>query len=254
MAITAIATGESSDHVGAPPSPPTSKIASPPARTLEADTVSTSTAEGVTGPLTVTASNASALAVGRQGATAPALKIHTSTSSSATGVSVTSAAAGSGVALAAISSGTNEALTIDAKGSGTITIAGTSTGQVTVAEGSGNLKAKGFTVSDGGTVTQGSSISTAVTLNTTTGQITTVTGPSIAGAAETAFTVNNSTVTATSVVLVNVATQFSDGEVIAYIKSIASGSFVIGLTNVAAAAVSAGAAVINFAVFGGSAT
>lgn len=83
---------------------------------------------GYAGPFTITATNANALAVGRQGTTNPALKVSTAGGSSATGISITAAAAASGVAVAAISSGTNENLTIDAKGSGTITIGGTSTG------------------------------------------------------------------------------------------------------------------------------
>lgn len=59
-------------------------------------------------------------------ATTPALSVvHTT---EGTGVKITSAAAASGVAVAAISSGTDESLTIDAKGAGTITIGGTSTG------------------------------------------------------------------------------------------------------------------------------
>lgn len=87
---------------------------------------------GALDPLTVTSTNASALTVGRQGATDPVLQVDASTASVATGVKVTGAAAAGGVAVAAISSGTNEAMTIDAKGSGTITIAGTSTGNVVV--------------------------------------------------------------------------------------------------------------------------
>lgn len=88
--------------------------------------------DGLGGPLTITATNANALAVGRQGTTAPALKVSTVTASSATGIEIIAAAAAGGVAVRAISSGTNENLTIDAKGSGTITIAGTSTGAVTI--------------------------------------------------------------------------------------------------------------------------
>ena len=110
----------------------------------------------------------------------------------------------------------------------------------------------GYTTGAGGTVTQATSISTGVTLSKPVGQITTVSGPSIAAGAETAFTVTNTLVTTTSVIVVNVATQFSDGEIVAYVKSIAAGSFVIGLTNVSSAAVSAGAAVINFAVLAGA--
>lgn len=47
--------------------------------------------------------------------------------------------AGSGVGMAVVSSGTNENLTIDAKGSGTITIGGTSTGAVVLGTGGGGI-------------------------------------------------------------------------------------------------------------------
>lgn len=85
------------------------------------------------GQVVVTSSDAAALAVGRQGATAPALQVDAATGSSATGIEITAKAAASGVALAAISSGTNEALDIDAKGSGAINLAPNSTGAVTYA-------------------------------------------------------------------------------------------------------------------------
>jgi hypothetical protein len=67
---------------------------------------------------------------GVNGTTNPGLYVNTSAGSAATGVQVTAAAAGGGVAVAAISSGTNENLTIDAKGSGAITLGGTSTGNI----------------------------------------------------------------------------------------------------------------------------
>jgi hypothetical protein len=80
--------------------------------------------------LTGTSANASALAVGRQGATNPALQVDSTTASSATGIKIKSAAAAGGVAVSVITSGTNENLTIDAAGSGTITVGGTSTGAI----------------------------------------------------------------------------------------------------------------------------
>lgn len=83
-----------------------------------------------TGSITVDSSSANALAVGNNGATNPVLKIDASTASVATGVSITGAAAASGVAVAVISSGTNENLTVDAKGSGTITLNATGTGNI----------------------------------------------------------------------------------------------------------------------------
>lgn len=93
----------------------------------------TAASAALTGTLTVTTTSASGLAVGRQGATDPVLQVDASTASVATGIKITGAAAASGVAVAVISSGTNENLTVDAKGSGTITIAGTSTGAITLA-------------------------------------------------------------------------------------------------------------------------
>lgn len=72
----------------------------------------------VTSRLAVTSTASSAIAVGRQGSTNPVLQVDASTSSVATGVKVTGAAAGGGVAVAAISSGSNEALSINALGTG----------------------------------------------------------------------------------------------------------------------------------------
>lgn len=99
--------------------------------------ISLARATSVTGAITGTSSSASALTVGLNGATNPALQVDASTGSSATGLKVKSAAAAGGVALSVISSGTNEALSIDAKGSGVITIGATSTGSVSIG---GNAK------------------------------------------------------------------------------------------------------------------
>lgn len=86
---------------------------------------------GVLGTTTVTSASASALAVGANGATAPVLKINAATASVATGIEITGAASGAGVAIAAIG-GAAEALTINAKGTGTIGIGSVSTGAVTI--------------------------------------------------------------------------------------------------------------------------
>lgn len=82
--------------------------------------------------LVATTASANAIAVGRQGSTAPALKVDAAAATSATGIEIIAAAAAGGVAVRAISSGTNEALTINAKGSGTIGIGSVSTGVVTI--------------------------------------------------------------------------------------------------------------------------
>lgn len=85
---------------------------------------------------TITSSSANALTVGPAGTTNPSFNVDASTASAATGLNVKSAAAAAGLAVSVISSGTNEALKIDAKGSGAITIGGTSTGQLSLGRGS----------------------------------------------------------------------------------------------------------------------
>lgn len=156
------------------------------------------------GPINATSNSATALAVGRQGTTDPGLVVDASTSSCATGLKITPAAAGAGVALATISSGTNENATFDAKGSGTLTLNGTATGKVTTPrklESTSDTGGVGYGTGAGGAVTQSSSRTTGVTLNKVTGAITLV---SAAGSATPAtFTVTNSTVVATDVVVVS---------------------------------------------------
>jgi hypothetical protein len=83
-----------------------------------------------TGAGILTSSSAAALTVGRQGATNPVLNVDASTASVVTGLNLKGAAAAGGMALSVISSGANENLTVDAKGSGTITLGGTSTGAI----------------------------------------------------------------------------------------------------------------------------
>lgn len=81
---------------------------------------------------TIASASANAFSVGLNGATNPAFNVDASTASSATGLNIKSAAAAGGVAVSVISSGSNEALTINAKGSGTIGIGSVSTGAVTI--------------------------------------------------------------------------------------------------------------------------
>lgn len=80
----------------------------------------------------ITSVSANALTAGRQGTTGPAFNVDASTSSQADGFNVKGLAAGSGVQVSTITTGTNAPLTIDAAGSGTVTIAGTSTGNITL--------------------------------------------------------------------------------------------------------------------------
>jgi hypothetical protein len=111
------------------------------------------------GTITCTDTSASSLTVGANGATNPVLKVDASTSSVATGISITGAAAAGGVAVAAISSGTNESLTIDAKGAGVLTLQSVGTG--------------GIVLGDDITITNGKNIVTSVTTGTKIGTATT---------------------------------------------------------------------------------
>lgn len=103
----------------------------------------------------------------------------------------------------------------------------------------------GYGTGAGGTVTQATSSSTAVTLNKVCGQITTV-ALTTAGGAEEAFTVNNSTVDANDVVVVS-TTYAGAGKPIVFVTNQAAGSFVANITNVSASALDA-ALTINFTV------
>lgn len=119
---------------------------------------------------TITSISASALAVGRQGATDPVLKVNASTASVATGIEITGAAATGGVNVAAISSGTNENLTLNAKGSGTITLGGTSTGSIALTRAttlSAALTYGGVTLSNAVTGTGNMVLSASPTLTGT---------------------------------------------------------------------------------------
>lgn len=84
---------------------------------------------------TITSNSANALAVGRNGTTNPVFNVDDSTTSAATGITVKGAAAASAVAVSVTSSGTDESLTVDAKGAGNITFNATGTGYTKVGHG-----------------------------------------------------------------------------------------------------------------------
>ena len=149
---------------------------------------------------------------------------------------VKSAAAAGGVAVSVTSSGTDENLTVDAKGAGTLTLNGTATGNVVLGRAAtgvslavtGGLTSSGatgagigYTTGAGGAVTQGTNRTTGVTLNTLAGAITLV---SAAGTATPqTFTVTNSTVAATDTIIVNQKSG-TDLNVI-LVTAVAAGSF-----------------------------
>ena len=97
----------------------------------------------------------------------------------------------------------------------------------------------------GGAVTQGTSKSTGVTLNKACGQIT-MHDAALAAGAEVSFTVTNSEVAATDVVLVSVKSGATTGKYLPFVTATAAGSFDVTVSNVGSAA--GEAVVLNFAV------
>lgn len=96
-------------------------------------------------------------------------------------------------------------------------------------------------------VTQATSITTGVTCNAYSGVITTV-SQTVAAAGEAEFTVTNSKVAATDVVLACIKTHTSAGSFIVAVSAVAAGSFKLQLTNLHAATAGNNVLVINFIV------
>lgn len=99
-----------------------------------------------------------------------------------------------------------------------------------------------------GTVTQATSITTGVTVNATSGTITTV-SQTIAAGAEATFTVTNSSVAANDSVIVSLAsTASAGGPFIVTVTAVAAGSFDISIANPHATNAGNNTLVINFVV------
>ena len=80
---------------------------------------------------TITSVSANSLAVGRQGATTPVLQVDSSTAVQAAGLTITGAATTAGVALAALG-GAAEPMSINAKGTGALSLQSVATGGVKI--------------------------------------------------------------------------------------------------------------------------
>lgn len=105
----------------------------------------------------------------------------------------------------------------------------------------------GYGTGSGGTVTQATSKSTAVTLNKPTGQIT-MNGAALAAGASVQFTVNNSLVDYADNVLL---TLNWSGNYRAHVISVVHGIFIIQLTNTSGTSAS-DAVLLNFAIIKGA--
>lgn len=127
---------------------------------------------------------------------------------------------------------------------GAITPSGVaSTGAVT---SSSATAGNGYATGAGGTVTQATSKSTGVTLNKVCGQIT-MNAAALAASTSAGFTLTNSVIAATDVVVVNIASAATADSYQATIDAVAAGSCRISLRNISAASKSE-AVVLNFAV------
>lgn len=109
-----------------------------------------------TGSVTLTTSGANGFVAGPNGATNPSFNVDASTASAVTGLNVKSAASGGGLALSVISSATNEPWTLNAKGSGLISIGNLSTGGLALAGGGGGVAIGGCTIGANSLCTSGS--------------------------------------------------------------------------------------------------
>lgn len=167
------------------------------------------------------------------------------------------------------SSGAGESDFINAKGAGSpggfrwYTWNGTSTTQVGSLDSSSNFSVSGsvksssatagigYTTGAGGTVTQATSKTTGVTLNTVTGQIT-MNNAALANATAACFTLTNSAIAATDVIARSIASGATAGAYSLDVDAVAAGSARMCLYNRSGGNLSE-AVVINYAVVKGSA-
>jgi hypothetical protein len=105
-------------------------------------------------------------------------------------------------------------------------------------------------VGAGGAVTQNANKTTGVTLNKITGQIT-MNNAALTAGSEAKFTVTNSTVSASDVIILSIKSGGTSGAYLVSVAAVAAGSFDIVISNASAGSLSE-AIVISFAVIKGS--
>jgi hypothetical protein len=114
-----------------------------------------------------------------------------------------------------------------------------------------NTDKAGYIAGDGGTVAQSTSKSTAVTLNKKCGQIT-MNGAALAAATTVSFTLTNSTIAATDLLVLNHVSGGTAGSYLLNAQA-AAGSASVNVRNITAGSLSE-AVVIGFAVIKASIT
>jgi hypothetical protein len=116
-------------------------------------------------------------------------------------------------------------------------------GAAVTSSGTGGI---GYTTGAGGTITQAASKSGGVTLNKVCGNIT-MNGAALAAAAEVSFTLTNSTIEATDVIVVNHVSAGTAGAYLVGVSAVGAGSCSITVSNASAGSLSE-AIVLRFAV------
>ena len=109
----------------------------------------------------------------------------------------------------------------------------------------------GYAAGAQGTVTQGTSKSTGVTLNKSAGRIT-MNGALLAANTAVSFTLTNSLISANDAIIVNVSGGGTAAAYTTYISSMTAGSAVVTLRNLTSGDLSE-AVVLNFAIIHGAA-
>jgi len=138
--------------------------------------------------------------------------------------------------------GANSRLDVDVDGT-TVARFDDGTGDIEIVSGTIN-------VADGGTIGQDTSKSTAVELNTHSGQIT-MDDAALADDAVVTLTVTNSNIAATDVVIVNHSSGGTLGVYVVQAHTIASGSFKISVENISGGSL-AETPIMSFAVIKGA--
>ena len=104
----------------------------------------------------------------------------------------------------------------------------------------------GYTTAAQGTVTQATSKSTAVTLNTSAGQIT-MNNAALASVTNVTFTLNNSLISANDILLLNVSGGATAGAYNCWVSGLGAGTASITVRNISGGSLSE-AVVVNFAL------
>lgn len=121
---------------------------------------------------------------------------------------------------------------------------------VVVTTGDLEMVAGTLDVQDGGAATQASNKQTTVVISNNSGVITTH-NESLAAGVETTFTVTNTKVLVTDVIVLNIASGGTSGEYHAFVTDVQAGSFDVTLANMSGSSAS-DVVVINFILLRGA--